>query len=796
MIRHPDDLALNSQLETAILQMRDLSRPANTAKAIDPKMEEYFQFCDAIYPNDQYGYCLVYEKVYRFMWYQVFREQKPRGGKRSQLQNGMRFDKEKYEELMDRFRECCNSGSDCWPVPKNPTGKSVFTAYKNVFRVIHKAQTAARVTGLHWDQIWLSNFDELQKHVKERAPLAKRATYQEKVAGEFSPYTVVEHYEDIEELLWHDSAEAVGKRAGCAMLRHRYCLLHLSSGVLRCESLYRAELSDFLGLRPPRQETDVHPVYVMINQVAIGKTNHGRLLYGRALRHRNAKLCCIGALSMYLQCRFWITDEFANFTTEDWTNNSKWFDIKLLVDVNGADNTVSMKNDSYSKHIKRVLIKLNIVCDKLLHLGRNLGAKTLDLLEEETAEIKRMGQWDPSTFDNAYSSKLPMGPMRKLAGFAGSHKIHFNTRTTVKPGDVLLRATPIGKWVYEALDGVLEVSDNGDNCTAIAVLRFFADLNECFLQDCAAMLVTAENSRMEHFLFEEMPVFDLPEWDAFVTEMKNALENEANPLDANLEAVLPGVHQWHQVNQSGMQALGNKIDSLSSNVQQSLVNVAGNMERQQEESDKRLASSFLAIARQLLATSPSRSRKNTDEDFNYDLHLAGDIDGAARMSKLPPMPTANSFESPTKEQGQHQTKRNTSDGGLKFRMKARHASLSDLWAEWHGEEPFYDELGGIKGRDKRDGAKWRKHLDAQHYSRCKRIVAGIHNFAAQQEISTTEATAVLETAFENNSKSPANFVVYLQAKGLLAKKKARGKKRESTNSSSSSDADSTTTPEA
>ena len=61
---HPDDLALvNSQLETAILQMREQLCPTNTAKQVDPKIEEYFQFCDQLYPNDQYRYSLDYEKV-------------------------------------------------------------------------------------------------------------------------------------------------------------------------------------------------------------------------------------------------------------------------------------------------------------------------------------------------------------------------------------------------------------------------------------------------------------------------------------------------------------------------------------------------------------------------------------------------------------------------------------------------------------------------------------------------------------------------------------------------------------
>jgi len=88
----------------------------------------------------------------------------------------------------------------------------------------------------------------------------------------------------------------------------------------------------------------------------------------------------------------------------------------LLVDVNGSDLCKEMKNDSYAKHIMRVLLAHHLTCATVLHLGRNMGAKMLDLLKAEGNEIRRMGQWNPSLFDNSYSSKLPMGPIRKLAG--------------------------------------------------------------------------------------------------------------------------------------------------------------------------------------------------------------------------------------------------------------------------------------------------------------------------------------------------------------------------------------------
>ena len=146
-------------------------------------------------------------------------------------------------------------------------------------------------------------------------------------------YAIVEHYGDIEEKLWQNGC-ASSARSVCTALRHRFWVLYLTAAVLRCESIYAADLSDFQGICMDQNENDVHPIFVMIMQFAAGKTNHGKIRYGRAIRHKNPKLCCIGALSFYLMLRFAITGEFAQFTVDDWCNNKAWFDVKLLVDVN------------------------------------------------------------------------------------------------------------------------------------------------------------------------------------------------------------------------------------------------------------------------------------------------------------------------------------------------------------------------------------------------------------------------------------------------------------------------------
>ena len=160
----------------------------------------------------------------------------------------------------------------------------------------------------------------------------------------------------------------------------------------------------------------VHVLILFLHLSTKGKTNHGQTLYGRATRHKDVRLCCVGALAFYLMYRFSVTREFEEFTLEDWLDNSKWFSIKLLVDLNGGDFT-----KSYADAIKMILLFLGIAAMHLLHLGRNLGAKILEMLEEENSAIQTMGNWNPSMQSSCYSTKLPMQPIRKLAGFADAN---------------------------------------------------------------------------------------------------------------------------------------------------------------------------------------------------------------------------------------------------------------------------------------------------------------------------------------------------------------------------------------
>jgi Centromere DNA-binding protein complex CBF3 subunit, domain 2/Transcriptional activator of glycolytic enzymes len=781
-IRNPLEVELPGHMAQMVNNILTDARPTNTRKALDPKQQEFEQFCDYIGGNDIYRYNLNFDKVYKFLYYQTFREKKKAGGDRAARKRGEYFNIEDYRSVVNYYLQGEEATPKNFPHPVNPIAKATFEQYKMVIKNMHTDQVTRGVCGMTWDLIWQLPCQRLMKHVKERTPKVKKATYQEKVNGEFAPYTMVERYEDIEKALWEDSKSAVSPRSINTQLRHRACCLYLTSGILRSESLHHAELSDFLCLKPPPRDTDIHPMFLMINQIAEGKTNHGHMLYGRATRHRDVTLCAVGAIAFYLEYRFHCTKEFEEFSVDDWLTNSKWFDVKFLIDING-DYSKEMLNDGYGKHVKKVLQGLNLSCSKLLHLGRNLGARILEMLEEESEEIRRMGQWSPSMFDNHYSCKLPLGPIRKLAGFQSDSKLYFNKRTVVEPSNFLQRNTPMGKWCYDAYDGVLEKDIEGKRQTAQHVLRFLCEMNRVFLQDAAAMSVLHE--RGDHPMFHHIPLFQSEEWMAYCAEMKHALENEENPLDASLEKVLPGVHQRLHYQDLAIKDLHEKVDSrfddLTTTVTEGFKRMEAISVGDKDASNWRMASVALNVAQQLLRGSSGASPMDLVQEVNEPAEVQMDFTGThvaddpSGTSFYQPMRTVTQCSEYSDQQSTEEDIAVDPSVHSSFRISTKFNSLTAVWDTWYGIGQYTDVYGGITGRNDQFGAKWRKHLDKQQYSRVNRIVKGIHGYAAEKEIPMDEAVAELEATYETCNRNLQKFVDLLQDNGYLKKGGRRGK---------------------
>jgi Centromere DNA-binding protein complex CBF3 subunit, domain 2 len=228
---------------------------------------------------------------------------------------------------------------------------------------------------------------------------------------------------------------------------------------------------------------------------------------------------------------------------------------------NSNDKEQEMVSDGYTDHIRGLLSKLHLPTNKLRHLGRGTGTKELDGNEVNEQEIRRMGQWNQSVYDQSYSSKLPIAAMRSLAGFTTANGMYYNPRTAVMPSDELLRMTPIGAWSFDMLSQ-LENDTTADKPTATACLHWFKHLCVVFLQDLAAMSFLFPDCCKACALFCWMPVLQTSEFEKVMEEMKVSLGNEVDSLDASMEKVLPGVFmRFHGVDDK-MDTVVRKVDGI------------------------------------------------------------------------------------------------------------------------------------------------------------------------------------------------------------------------------------------
>ena len=83
--------------------------------------------------------------------------------------------------------------------------------------------------------------------------------------------------------------------------------------------------------------------------------------------------------------------------------------------------------------------------------------------------------------------------------------------------------------------------------------------------------------------------------------MHHSLSTESNPIDADLERVLPGVHRWHQANQSALTVINTKVDELVNEFRNGLQQLQEHNTATRVDSDQRIGAAFLRIAQDLLA---------------------------------------------------------------------------------------------------------------------------------------------------------------------------------------------------
>lgn len=270
-----DDVPLGLIAEAVI---RD-SRVDNTRIAYDRVIVEWKGFCAHTDPqnNDQFRSQLVTpEKLSNFLCYQVFRAKQKvggiSGGGRGRGRRG--FDHDEYEKLkleyQDHFRMWQSDDRYRMPDPEGGgIGISAMIQYRAALKGLYEEQKQRDPTLMDWKSIWSYHATRLFRLVKTRKARIDRENFREKTNHDFSGYHALDQLENIENEFWKGSFNASMKTA-FPYMRYRMLFLYTTSGILRCESLMKAELSDFQGITLKKQ-TDIDPIYVMITQIAEGR---------------------------------------------------------------------------------------------------------------------------------------------------------------------------------------------------------------------------------------------------------------------------------------------------------------------------------------------------------------------------------------------------------------------------------------------------------------------------------------------------------------------------------------------
>ena len=246
--------------------------------------------------------------------------------------------------------------------------------------------------------------------------------------------------------------------------------------------------------------------------------------------------------------------------------------------------------------------------------------------------------------------------------------------------------------------------------------------------------------------------------------MATELSNDKSPLDANLEKVLPGIKQWHNINESSIKRLHEDVERLDQTFNEGLQRIVHEARVERAHAGDRMHQAFSRFAS---AFAPSEGQAtNPYKDFT-PVHLMMDDEEIAAAAA-----TTTDDNSPPPSPPE-------ADPKIRKPMVIKHSCLMNLYNEWHGLQEFEDDYGGVGGREDRFGSKWRKGLvTPQQISRTKRVIVGIREYGIRQSLPSQQAVMQLEDSFAECKHSVKKFVERLQSMGLVDKRETRVKKKQ------------------
>jgi hypothetical protein len=261
-----------------LFMREEQDRPANTRKAVVPKVREWEAFinhtCPSIgdHPDNNRRYIPNKDNTYKFLLYQALRQKRKQGGKRKrsgeQEDGDGGFDAHEYNNIMTQYS--AGDGESLLKNPSNPIGVKMFDHYKMALQFIHGFYIQQRVSeeSLFDPHIWSRDHKTLANIVKGRRLEISTAAFHEKMGTDATPYTQIDLIPKIEHSLWTMGSGL--PRSQLAALRNRHAFLMTTAGILRFESLATRNLSEVFSFQW-KGSRDVHDLMITMYQLPEGK---------------------------------------------------------------------------------------------------------------------------------------------------------------------------------------------------------------------------------------------------------------------------------------------------------------------------------------------------------------------------------------------------------------------------------------------------------------------------------------------------------------------------------------------
>jgi hypothetical protein len=243
----------------------------------------------------------------------------------------------------------------------------------------------------------------------------------------------------------------------------------------------------------------------------------------------------------------------------------------------------------------------------------------------------------------------------------------------------------------------------------------------------------------------------------FKSKIAVAIEETGDsPLDSNLEAVLPGVHQRLVANQREVLSLRTLVEAGFATLGTKVTEAFECQEVAMRERDRKTGEAYLSLAQRLMGERVSDSLPG--------LSLRREVE-----SPSPPSPNS------------------TTNSVLMTRphsLVMRHKSIHTIYYEWYGLETYQNTPveGGIAMLETKYKTKWRQHFspaEKTYFSRLQKVVRAIDEMVKRNNIAPSKVLDDWSSLYEVEAKSSVTKMALLvQSMGMIVTKKARGKKHD------------------